>query len=147
MQAARSTGQLVGGLETRQGEEASAPVGSIIPVNRADGDDPDDETTDPLFQLRQDVRNARGRTILPETQMATADPSQRPHGDWKSMRFGGNIPEGMIDLRSKAGMSVALACGVPLSLVEVLATGIGQRQAWARSHPDVMHGRLDRHRG
>ena len=33
MQAARSTGQLVGGLETRQGEEASAPVGSIIPVS------------------------------------------------------------------------------------------------------------------
>ena len=132
LQAARSTAQLCGGLETRQSEESSAPVGAIIPVSRADGDDPQDEDHDPLYQLRADVRNARGRTILPETQMALADPSQRPHGDWRSMRFGGNIPETMVDLRSKAGMSVALACGVPLPLVETLATGIGQRAAWQR---------------
>ena len=132
MQAARSTGQLVGGLETRQGEEASAPVGSIIPVSRADGDDPEDEATDPLFKLRADVRNARGRTLLPETQMATADPSQRPHGDWKSTRFGGCVPEEMVDLRTQAGMSVALACGVPLPLVEHLSTGIGQFRGWQR---------------
>ena len=29
-------------------------------------------------------------------------------------------------------MSVAAACGVPLSLVEALATGIGQREGWRR---------------
>ena len=29
-------------------------------------------------------------------------------------------------------MSVASACGVPVSLVEALATGVGQRQAWQR---------------
>ena len=104
----------------------------IIPVSRADGDDPEDEDHDPLYQLRSDIRSSRGRTLLPETQMATADPSQRPHGDWKSMRFGGNVPETMVDLRSKVGLSVALACAVPLPLVEVLATGIGQRQAWQR---------------
>ena len=132
MQSASSTGQLVGGLETRASESASAAVGQIIPVSRADGDDPEDEATDPLFQLRADVRNARGRTILPETQMATADPSQRPHGDWKSVRLGGCVPEEMVALRTKAGMSTALACGVPLPLVEELATGIGQFRGWQR---------------
>ena len=55
MQAARSTGQLVGGLETRQSEEASSSVGMIIPMQRADGDDPESDD-DPLMQLRADVR-------------------------------------------------------------------------------------------
>ena len=132
MQAARSTGQLVGGLETRASESASAAVGQIIPVSRADGDDPEDEATDPLFQLRADVRNAKGRTLLPETNLATADPTQRPHSDWKSTRFGGCVPEEMVVLRTKAGMSTALACGVPLPLVEELATGIGQFRGWQR---------------
>ena len=132
MMASRSTGQLVGGLETRQSEESSAPVGSIIPVSRADGDDPLDEATDPLYQLRADVRASKGRTLLPETQMGIGDPSQRPHSDWKSTRFGGCVPEEMVDLRTQAGMSVALACGVPLPLVEHLATGIGQFRGWQR---------------
>ena len=131
MQAARSTGQLVGGLETRQGEEVSSPVGMIIPMQRADGDDPESED-DPLMLLRNDIKTSRGRTLLPETQMGSGDPAQRPHADWKSVRFGGAIPEQHIDLRTKVGMSVASACGVPVSLVEALATGIGQRQAWQR---------------
>ena len=131
LQAARSTGQLAGGLETRQGEEVSAPVGSIIPMTRADGDDPESED-DPLLLLRNDIKTSRGRTLLPETQMGSGDPAQRPHGDWKSVRFGGSIPEQHIDLRTRVGMSVASACGVPVALVEALATGIGQREAWRR---------------
>ena len=131
MQAARSTALLCGSLETRQGEEASSSVGMIIPVARADGDDPDSDD-DPLHQLRADVRNARGRTILPETMMGSGDPAQRPHGDWKSLRLGGHVPEEMVDLRSKVAMSVALSAGVPVALVETLATGIGQREAWRR---------------
>ena len=77
MQAARSTGQLVGGLETRQSEEASAPVGMIIPMQRADGDDPESDD-DPLKLLRNDIATSRGRTLLPETQMGNGDPAQRP---------------------------------------------------------------------
>ena len=101
-------------------------------MSRSDASDPEDEASDPLYQLRADIRASKGRTLLPETQMATADPSQRPHGDWKSMRFGGCVPEEMVALRTKAGMSTALACGVPLPLVEELATGIGQFRAWQR---------------
>ena len=132
MEAASRTAELSGALETRQSEESAASVGMIIPVARADGDDPENENTDPLYQLRADVRNARGRTILPETQMGSGDPSQRPHSDWRSTRLGGNIPEGMIDLRDRVGLSVASACGVPLPLVEKLAVGISQREAWRR---------------
>ena len=131
MQAARSTGLLCGSLETRAGESASAAVGQIIPVARADGDDPDSEN-DPLHKLRADVRTAGGRTILPETMMGSGDPSTRPHSDWRSLRLGGCVPEEMVDLRGKVTMSVASACGVPVALVEALATGIGQREAWRR---------------
>ena len=53
-------------------------------------------------------------------------------GDWSVKRLGGNIPEAMVDLRTKVGMSVAAASGVPVALVEALATGIGQREAWRR---------------
>ena len=132
MMSARSTGQLVGGLETRASESASAAVGQIIPVSRADGDDPEDEATDPLFQLRSDIRNARGSTLLTESTQATADPSQRPTADWKSLRLGGVVAEEMVMLRTKAGLSTALACGVPAPLVEELATGVGQFRAWQR---------------
>ena len=136
MQAARSTGQLAGGLETRQGEEASSAVGSLIPVARHDaeepGDEPGDEATDPLYLLRSDIRGARGRALLVETSQGSGDRGTAPLGDWSVKRLGGAVPESMVDLRTKVGMSVASACGVPLSLVEALATGVGQRQAWQR---------------
>ena len=136
MQAASSTGQLAGGLETRQGEEASSAVGALIPVVRHDaeepGDEPGDEATDPLYLLRSDIRGARGRALLVETNQGSGDRGTAPMGDWSVKRLGGNIPEAMVDLRTKVGMSVASACGVPLSLIEALATGISAREGWRR---------------
>ena len=47
---ARATGTLAGNLEHRLGEEAGAPVGSYLPMPRADGDDPDDpDDPRPIF--------------------------------------------------------------------------------------------------
>ena len=136
LQAARSTGQLAGGLETRQGEESSSAVGALIPVVRHDaeepGEEPGDEATDPLYLLRADLRAARGHALLVETSQGSGDRGTAPLGDWSVKRLGGNIPEAMVDLRTKAGMSVAAAAGVPVALIESLATGIGQREAWRR---------------
>lgn len=42
------------------------------------------------------------------------------------------MAEEMVALRTKAGLSTALACGVPAPLVEELATGVGQFRAWQR---------------
>ena len=136
MQAARSTGQLAAGLETRQGEESSSAVGALIPVVRHDaeepGEEPGDEATDPLYLLRSDLRAARGHALLVETSQGSGDRGTAPLGDWSVKRLGGNVPEAMVLLRTKVGMSVASACGVPVALVESLATGIGQREAWRR---------------
>ena len=136
MQAARSTGVLAGGLETRQGEESSSAVGALIPVVRHDAEEPGeeagDEATDPLYLLRSDLRAARGHALLVETSQGSGDRGTAPLGDWSVKRLGGNIPEAMVLLRTKVGMSVASACGVPVALIESLATGIGQREAWRR---------------
>ena len=65
-------------------------------------------------------------------RQGSGDRGTAPMGDWSVKRLGGNIPEAMVDLRTKVGMSVAAASGVPVALVEALATGIGQREAWRR---------------
>ena len=130
MMAASSTSKLVGSLETRQAEEASAPVGAIMPVARGPQDLDDD--SDALTQLRSDLRAIGGRTILTETQMAAGDRATAPMADYAMKRLGGNIPATMTALRNDVGMDVARACGVPLSLLEKLATGTGAREGWRR---------------
>ena len=130
MESASQTSRLVGSLETRQAEEAAAPVGSILPMARGP-QDPDDEA-DPLGQLRDDLRNIGGRTILTESQMATGDRATAPQRDFGLTRLGGNIPISMTALRTSVGLDVARAAGIPLALVEPLATGTGAREAWRR---------------
>lgn len=130
LQAARMTGRLVGALETRQAEEAAAPVGAILPMARGPVD-PDDED-DPLSMLRDDLRNIGGRTILTESQMSGGDRATAPQSDFGLRRLGGNVPVGMTALRTEAGLDLARAAGVPLALIEKLATGTGAREAWRR---------------
>ena len=130
MMASALTNRLCGSLEARQGEESAAPVGAILPMSRGPQDPDDDE--DPLTQLRADLRQIGGRTILTETQMATGDRATSPMSDYGMKRLGGSIPASMTALRSDVGMDVARACGVPLSLVEKLATGTGAREGYRR---------------
>ena len=58
----------MGSLETRQAEEASAPVGAILPSVAKEHKTLMTQD-DPLTQLRADLRQIGGRTILTETQM------------------------------------------------------------------------------
>ena len=133
LESASLTGVLAGNLEQRLGEETGASVGSFLPVPKADGTDPDDPDKDPLSELRGDIRNAKGRSILVES-MATSwgeGPGAAPRGDWKSQRFGAAPPDILEALRSSVGMSVLNACGVPVSLA-VDADGTSQRESWRR---------------
>ena len=130
MMAASSTSKIVSSLEARQGEESAAPVGAIMPMARGPQDPDDDE--DPLTQLRSDLRQIGGRTILTETQMSTGDRATSPMADYAMKRLGGNIPATMTALRNDVGMDVARASGVPLALVEALATGTGSREGYRR---------------
>ena len=83
MQHASDTASLSGWLERRLSEEASAATGSFLPVAKfepADGADltDDDQADDPLGQLRADIGNAAGQTLLVESQMSLADSPASP---------------------------------------------------------------------
>lgn len=130
---ARLTGTLAANLETRLGEEAGASVGSFVPIpDQHDGGD-GDEDTDPLAQLKADIRAAKGRQLLIETTSAGWGTGQgsAPQRDWQSARFGANPPMPVVDLMDKSALAVLNACGVPVSLATD-ADGTSQRESWRR---------------
>ena len=129
---AGSTGTLAGNLELRLGEEAGSPVGAYLALPRADGTDPDDES-DPLADIRADIRAAGGSQVLVETTAAAFGEGRgaAPTTDWKPNRFGAN-PGPVLDLlRTNVGMAILSACGVPVSLATD-ADGTSQRESWRR---------------
>ena len=129
---ANSTGALAGHLEHRLGEEAASPVGAYLALPRADGTDPDDES-DPLADIRADIRAAGGSQVLVETTAAAFGEGRgaAPTTDWKPNRFGANPPAALDALRTNVGMAILSACGVPVSLATD-ADGTAQRESLRR---------------
>ena len=135
LQHASDTANLAGWLERRLGEEASAPVGSFLPVARYDADpdaDLDDaDAADPLAALRSDIGRARGQVLAVESQIAQADsPASAPRRDYQTLRFGANQPDGLIQLRDKVTLDIGAACGVPRALLDAAASGQSAREGW-----------------
>ena len=92
-----------------------------------DGDDADD----PLAQLRQDIGQAKGRTLIVESSMSAADsPASAPRKDFQVARFGANPPQGLIDLRHQVTLDIASACGIPAALFDATASGQAARESW-----------------
>ena len=113
------------------GEESGGPVGHIIPVPSDGGDGGDD---DPLSQLKADLANARGRTVLTETtaagwgegKMAAA---RKP--TTSRQRFGAMVPDSSrVAAHGGRHEAVLSACAVPVSLVSD-ADGTSQRESVA----------------
>ena len=136
LQHAADTGSLAGWLEQRLSEEASGPVGAFLPVAKYDPDaDADltdaDPEADPLAQLRMDIGGAKGRTLLVETAMASADsPASAPRKDFQVARFGANPPRDLVELREQVTRDVGAACGIPRALLDSSASGQASREAW-----------------
>ena len=111
-------------------------MGSLIPVARHDaeepGDEPGDEATDRsiCFALTFEGHEDAPCSLRQAKAAATAGRRRRVTGQSRGWAATSRRP--LVLLRDKASMSVALSAGVPLSLIESLATGIGQRQAWQR---------------
>ena len=125
LEFARSTGSLAAFLETRLGEEASAPVGSIIPIPSDGGDGSED---DPLATLKRDLANLQGKTALVETTSGAwgEGRSASPGRDWSPQRLGADIPESSVLLWEAVGRLVLSACGIPPSIADGSATGPSQ---------------------
>ena len=131
LEYARSTATLAANAERRLGEEAGAPVGSLLPIPQDGGGDGGDD--DPLAELKADIRTAKGRALLVETTSAGwgEGASAAPRSDWKAQRFGASPPAPLVELRSEASMAVLSACGVPVSLAAD-ADGTAARESWRR---------------
>ena len=91
------------------------------------------EMPDPLAQMRLDLANAKGRTILTETTSAGwgEGRASAPQRDWQTARIGADPPTTVATLRSDAAMAVLDACGVPRALAES-ADGTAAREGWRR---------------
>ena len=130
----RQTAALAANLELRLSEEASASVGSFLPLPQAsDTPDDDDTTADPQAMLRADIRSGRGRHLIVETAAAAFGEGRQaaPKNDWRVERFGANPPATLATLRSDAAVSVLAACGVPPDLA-FQGTAQGAREAFRR---------------
>ena len=135
IQRASDTGTLSGWLERRLAEEASAPVGSFLPIAKFDTDpgaDLDaDDADDPLALLRRDIGSAKGQTLIVESSMAAADsPASAPRRDFQVARFGANPPRDLVELRDAVARDIGAACGLPRALLDSTASGQASREAW-----------------
>lgn len=128
---ATDTGALQANLEKRLSEETGAPTAHLLPLPQDGGDGGED---DPLASLKQDIADARGRTLLVETAMSGwgEGMSGAPRSDWKANRIGADPPDAIVSLRSDSAMAVLSACGVPPGLASGEGTAQGAREDYRR---------------
>ena len=135
------TGRLHAELESALADESGGTRGHLLPVPQSpEGDaiDPDTgEPTDPLSDLRRDVQNLRGRTVLTETVAAGWGEGRgaAPLADWKPQRIGASPPDSLAVLRTDSAQAVLGACGCPPGLF-MAGDAAGQRESWRR----FLHG-------
>ena len=117
------------------GDEAGGPVGQLLPVP-TDGGDPDDESLDPLSDMKNDIRNARGAGVLLETVRAGwgEGPGAAPKSDWKANRLGPDPGAAFVEARRDAEAAVLNAAGCFAALFAPGADGTAQREALRRLH-------------
>ena len=127
---ARTLRELSLRLETGMSYEAGAAVGYLLPVP-ADGD------ADNVEQLKTDLASLKGRIAVIETTRAGwgEGTAGAPRRDYELVRMGANIPDGNVELYTRATESALAACGYPVQLAQK-ADGTAQREAWRR----YLHG-------
>ena len=119
---APTTCSLMANLERQLGEEASGPMGWVLPVPKGnDG-------------LAGDIKALAGGVAVGEsmTDAWGGGPGQGRSGahDWEAQRFGANPPAGVVQLRGQVEASIAAAAGVPADLVVQGSTTEALRESW-----------------
>ena len=113
LSSAGVTQELVGQIETALAEEAGTPRGYNFPV-------PDVRQAG---QLTTELRGARGRLhLVPSVASDVAwgqGMESKPGSDFDAKRFGMMPPLPMVELRSRAELSILAAAGVPVTIMSV----------------------------
>ena len=114
---------LVANLELRMGEEAASRAGYLLQTPEL--------AEDQLQELKSDLGSMKGGIGLVRSGSNSYDPrGQVGNGDWRSARFGADLPEGNISARRDAGMDLVAAMGIPSGLYSGGATGTGLQEAY-----------------
>ena len=123
--AAGLTQTLISQIETALAQEAGTARGYAIPV-------PD---TSQAGKLTTEMRGARGNLHLVPSVASDAawgaGQESKPADDWVSKRFGFAPPQAMVELRSRAELSVLAAAGVPVTILS-LSDGTAKQKDFAR---------------
>lgn len=116
---AQSTSNILKAVELAMRYEAGGSVATIIPVPK------------PSTELANDLRNARGKTVLGHTTSQNwGEGGRGPAGDWRPQRVAPTFSEHEIGARAAVERSIASACGVPPILLGLDAGGGDAREAW-----------------
>lgn len=131
------TAKLSSEAERSLGDEASGPIGNLIPTpaGASGEDDPDGNPTENLLSgITADIAASRGRAILLETSSGGwgEGPSAKPQRDWMPNRIGPSPGAAFVQARKDAEASVLMACGAPSSLADPRAPGTSQREGLRR---------------
>ena len=115
---------MLGRLERRMAQETNARVGHLLTV-------PDGTSEEQVTALRRDLAVLEGQVALTETEMSGHGQGMRsaPQIDWQLRRFGAQVPESNIALRTDVSMDVISALGIPPSLYRG-TDGVSMREAY-----------------
>ena len=111
-------GRLSSELSSSLADEASGPVGHLLPIPATDGQD------STLTELRGDLAKASGQTLLVEAGDWGA-PGGAPGqaAGWEPRRLGAQPPAGLVELHKLASSEVFAACGLSASLFSASSAG------------------------
>ncbi len=128
LQRANISAALLARIEQRLSQEAGATSAYLLPVPQTDN------VT--LEKLPSDIKAAKGGAVLVKATKNWAFEEGRQGAgvarEYQQQRLGAAIPESNITLRSKAGVDVVSACGIPAAMLTADADGTASRAAVAR---------------
>ena len=124
IQVAALAGRLSAETANALGDESSGPVGRLLGIP-TDGNDGNVES------LKNDIRDAKGRTALMEMGDWDNSGSGGARVDLASKRFGAEPPASLVELADHATREIFAACGLSGALFGMgSANGASVREAW-----------------
>ena len=128
---AATTNRMLTATQKTLADESAGPLANLLVTPQDGGDGTED--TDPLYDLKQDIRNAAGAGLMVETVNAGwgEGRASAPQGDWTPKRYGPMPPESLVGLSEQAHGMMLAASGLPPDLATV-STAQGQREAFRR---------------
>ena len=133
LQRARVSAELDTLAQRALGNDARAPSASVIPL-------PDGTGTTTTASLRSSIEASAGKLLLPETTSASFGEGRNaaPATDWRQLRIGPMPDAQLVALADQAAVRISVALGVPASMLDPRAPGVGAREGRRQFSVDLL---------